>query len=255
RTAGRGGLRLPRRWGRRDPRPSRKPTRRALHCGDACGDGEIGVHWILAIVGAVVGAVLSAGDAILLGLFAGALLGWQGARLAQLRQRLVELEGGAPVAVPATAAPPAPAPVAATAAAAPVAATAAAAPPTPVPTPAAASGAVPPAPAATTAASPAPVRTPPPAPPRRHRPALGERLARLLRRWFMEGNVPAKVGALVTFFAVGAGLKLAVDEGWVTLPIEFRLTGIAAAAIAALAWGWPSRAARPVLAVTLQGLA
>src|SRR5690606_29792176 len=96
------------------PRSCGKPTRRALHCANARSDGESGVHWVLAAIGALLGAALGEAEAIVLGLVAGALLGWQGARIAQLRQRLAALEGRGHVAPPAeTAIPASPPPTAA----------------------------------------------------------------------------------------------------------------------------------------------
>jgi uncharacterized membrane protein len=74
-----------------------------------------------------------------------------------------------------------------------------------------------------------------------------------IKRWFTEGNVPVKVGMLVLFAGVAALLKYAADEGWFTLPIEFRLAGIAVAAIAALGFGWRQREQRRSFALSLQG--
>lgn len=210
------------------------------------------MQWILAIVGALVGLALAdGGDEELVGLVAGALIGWQGVRLAQLQRRLAALEGRAVAgsrAPQGAAAPPA-----------------AVVGPTPaaMPTDASASSGAPratapaaPAPAAVRSPSPAATAAqPPPARPPRREPSLDARVGRLLRRWFMEGNIPAKVGALVTFVAIAMGVRLAVGEGWISVPIELRLAGIALAAVAALVWGWRSRAARPVFAITLQGLA
>lgn len=74
-----------------------------------------------------------------------------------------------------------------------------------------------------------------------------------IRNWFSVGNVPVKVGMLVLFAGVAALLKYAADAGWFTLPIEFRMAGIALAAIAALVFGWRQRVARPAFALSLQG--
>ena len=102
---------------------------------------------------------------------------------------------------------------------------------------------------------------PPPTPPRVERPAaprtpspdpLGKAVA-WIKRWFTEGNVPVKVGMLVLFAGVAALLKYATDEGWLTLPIELRLAGIALAATAALAFGWRERARRRSFGLALQG--
>lgn len=74
-----------------------------------------------------------------------------------------------------------------------------------------------------------------------------------IRDWFSVGNVPVKVGMLVLFAGVAALLKYAADAGWFSFPIEFRLTGIAIAAIAALLFGWRQRHARPAFGLSLQG--
>ncbi|MGN6518837.1 MAG: DUF2339 domain-containing protein [Dokdonella sp.] len=109
-----------------------------------------------------------------------------------------------------------------------------------------------PAPAARpTAPAPAPhVAT---RPPRSSGPDPLQRFASGLKRWFSEGNVPVKVGMLVLFAGVAALLKYAADEGWLSLPIELRLAGVALAAIAALAFGWRERARRPSFGLALQG--
>lgn len=103
-----------------------------------------------------------------------------------------------------------------------------------------------------TAPSPAtpPPATPPPSFDRVPRPGMIERA---LRRGFTEGNVPVKVGMLVLFAGVAALLKYAADQGWLQLPIALRLAGLAACALAALAFGWWQRQQRPSFALSLQG--
>ena len=75
----------------------------------------------------------------------------------------------------------------------------------------------------------------------------------LLKRWFTQGNVPVKIGVLVLFLGVAALLKYAADEGWLRVPIEFRLAGIAAAALAALAFAWSKRRSHRSFSLSLQG--
>lgn len=109
-------------------------------------------------------------------------------------------------------------------------------------------------------------RSPPPLPPLRTGNAwrsaasastddqdLAGRMARAVWRFFTEGNAPVKVGILVLLAGVGAFLKYAVDQEWLRMPPEFRLIGIALAAVAALVFGWRQRASRPVFALSLQG--
>ena len=74
-------------------------------------------------------------------------------------------------------------------------------------------------------------------------PTLGERITPPSKRWLFEGNLPVKIGAILIFLGVGYLLKLAADEGWFALPIEFRYLGVATAALGALAWGWMQRSA------------
>lgn len=74
-----------------------------------------------------------------------------------------------------------------------------------------------------------------------------------LKRWFSEGNVPVKIGMLVLIAGVAALLKYATEEGWLHLPIELRMAGIALAAMAALAFGWRERQRRRSFGLALQG--
>lgn len=74
-----------------------------------------------------------------------------------------------------------------------------------------------------------------------------------VRRWFTEGNVPVKVGMLVLFAGVAALLKYASDQGYLSVPIELRLAGIALAALAGLVFGWRQRVGRRSFGLSLQG--
>src|SRR5690606_40423598 len=76
--------------------------------------------------------------------------------------------------------------------------------------------------------------------------------ARLLR-WFTTGNVIAKVGMLVLLAGVAALLKYASDQGWLSVPIGWRLAAVAAAALAGLGFGWRQRGARRAFALTVRG--
>lgn len=90
-------------------------------------------------------------------------------------------------------------------------------------------------------------------PPEPRQPGIIERAFDAARNWLTVGNVPVKIGMLVLFFGVAALLKYAADAGWFTLPIEFRLIGIAVAALAGLVFGWRQRAKRSAFALSLQG--
>lgn len=87
----------------------------------------------------------------------------------------------------------------------------------------------------------------------RTQPDFIERAVTAVRRWFTEGNVPVKIGMLVLFAGVAALLKYATDQGWLSVPIELRLAGIAAVAIGALGFGWRERTRRRTFALSLQG--
>ncbi|GAB3381422.1 DUF2339 domain-containing protein [Lysobacter fragariae] len=90
-----------------------------------------------------------------------------------------------------------------------------------------------------------------PTPPRRPDPlTLG---LRAVRRWFTEGNVPVKVGVLVLFAGVAALLKYATDQGWLHLPIELRLAGVALSALGGLVFAWRQRETRRSFALAVQG--
>ncbi|MFA1720478.1 DUF2339 domain-containing protein [Xanthomonas campestris] len=96
--------------------------------------------------------------------------------------------------------------------------------------------------------------TPPPsAPTPPPTPNAIERAASALKRWFTEGNVPVKVGMLVLLAGVASLLKYASDQGWMRMPVELRLAGISAVALAGLVFGWRQRTVRPGFALALQG--
>jgi len=90
---------------------------------------------------------------------------------------------------------------------------------------------------------------PPPPPP----PNFADVALRAVKRWFTVGNVPVKVGMLVLLAGVAALLKYGNDQGWFHLPMELRLAGVAAAALAGLVFGWRQRIDRPAFALALQG--
>lgn len=87
-------------------------------------------------------------------------------------------------------------------------------------------------------------------PPSREPPAQPGALAGLWDRLF-GGNLVVKVGIVVLFFGVAFLLRYAYER--VHVPIELRLTGIAAGAIALLLIGWRLRHSRPGYALALQG--
>lgn len=84
-------------------------------------------------------------------------------------------------------------------------------------------------------------------------PTLSERIAAIVKAWFTEGNVPVKVGVVVTFFGIAALLRYAYAQGYFNFPIEYRLLMVAAGALTALAFGWRERMRNPPFALSLQG--
>ena len=123
----------------------------------------------------------------------------------------------------------------------------------------AASQAVLPAATATQSPSSPPLPPPLPAPAPPFEPAAPrepgwlEILLARIKSWFTEGNVPVKIGVLVLLFGVAAALKYAAAQGYFTLPIEVRLALIGAAALAGLVLGWRERRRRPAFGLSLQG--
>ena len=118
----------------------------------------------------------------------------------------------------------------------------------PTVTPAVAPPPIPATPRAAAAPPPRPATPPPPA-----TPDVFTLAARAVKRWFTVGNVPVKIGMLVLLAGVAALLKYALDQGMLTLPIELRLAGIAAAALAGLVFGWRQREDKRAFALAVQG--
>jgi uncharacterized membrane protein len=213
------------------------------------------VHWLGGFLGALFGALVGGGGSAFLGLVLGALVGWQSARIGELRRRLGTLEARIEGRI-VVAAPPSPAPEVTVSAPEPTAA-----PPVPA-------DGLQPEPLVTVPKAADEVRSPPAeASPAEtptgwgapvagaQTPTIFDHLGGLLRRWFIEGNVLVKLGALVLFVGVAAALKYASDQGLLRLPIELRLAAIALGAIALLVWGWRRRVAQPAFGLSLQGAA
>lgn len=110
-----------------------------------------------------------------------------------------------------------------------------------------------PAPQSESPALPAGSSTPPSLEPAPSSPSLFSELAGRVSSWFTTGNVPVKLGVLLSFIGVAFFLKYAVDNELLTLPIELRLLSIAMAGLAMLAIGWRLRQRLRVYALSLQG--
>ena len=70
---------------------------------------------------------------------------------------------------------------------------------------------------------------------------------------FGQMNWPVKIGVLVLFVGLAAMLRYAADQGWLSMPIELRLVGIALLGIVGLWVGWRQRIKRRVFGLSLQG--
>jgi uncharacterized membrane protein len=101
-----------------------------------------------------------------------------------------------------------------------------------------------------------PTSRPPPARRERAPNAFEDQVAGWLQAakgWLFGGNLVAKIGLMILFIGVAFLLRFA--SAYVVVPIEVRLAGIAAGAIAMLGWGWSIRNKRPGIALPAQGAA
>ena len=74
-----------------------------------------------------------------------------------------------------------------------------------------------------------------------------------LKDWLTSGNVPVKVGVILSFFGVSFLFKWAVDRHLILFPIELRLGLVAVGAIVLLVLGWRLRESMRVYGLALQG--
>ena len=82
-------------------------------------------------------------------------------------------------------------------------------------------------------------------------PGIGEHSIAVAKRWLTTGNVPVKVGIIISFFGVAFLLKYAVEKD--VIPIGARYFGIVGFAAVLLALGWRMRSDERVYALSLQG--
>jgi uncharacterized membrane protein len=71
--------------------------------------------------------------------------------------------------------------------------------------------------------------------------------------WITTGNVPVKVGVIVSLFGVGFLVKEGIDRRLLVLPLEVRLMLVALFGIVLLVLGWHLRARQRTYALSLQG--
>ena len=210
---------------------------------------------ILALLGGVVGgAFLSDFGGFVLGAVVGGLAGWVADLAGRVRmlERRLEARKTSDARAPATEAPPArvapvvapPAPVVRSAEPAQPASTDATLAPQPaVDAPRVASA--PAVPAAAPAGRAAPRRP--------IQPSAFDVLLANIWRWFTTGNVPVKVGVVLSLFGVGFLVKEGIDREWLVLPLELRLMFVALFGIGLLVLGWRLRTRQRTYALSVQG--
>ena len=79
------------------------------------------------------------------------------------------------------------------------------------------------------------------------------RVTDVMKGWLTSGNVPVKVGVVLSLFGMAFFIREAIDRELFNLPIEFRLAGVAAFGLGLLLVGWRLRERRRVYALSLQG--
>lgn len=72
-------------------------------------------------------------------------------------------------------------------------------------------------------------------------------------RWLLKGNLAVKAGVLVSFFGVAFLLKHAVEQGWMSAPIEFRLLVVAAFGGGLIWLGLRLKKSHRIYALSIQG--
>lgn len=202
---------------------------------------------VLIIVGGIAGLFLASGSDALLGMGAGAAAGYLFAQLRSLQKRLRHMELEFNRAKESSPRPPAIG--AATRPAKPVVKVQAAAVPTSPQH--VRSSVAPPLAVKSAAAGAAP--TPPPLQPIIQTPGPLNKILDMAKGWLTTGNVPVKLGVIVSFFGVAFLLRYAVDQGLIVVSIEARYFGVTALAGVLLAIGWRLRERLPVYALSLQG--
>ena len=215
---------------------------------------SIDISIVFALIGAVIGLGLAGGPGFVFGAAAGFLAG----RVKQLSDRLTALEkdkpaaglangweGAAPVResvdprgeAAGTSAPLTPAPPREGSTAAPMQRVEAHAPPPP------------------RDESPGTAQAPPQ---RRTHPtdrtaSAVTRVAESVKEWFTSGNLPVKVGVVLSLFGVAFLVREAIDRQLFDLPIEWRLAGVAAFGFGLLIVGWLLRERRRGYSLSVQG--
>jgi uncharacterized membrane protein len=84
-------------------------------------------------------------------------------------------------------------------------------------------------------------------------PGIADHAIEVAKRWLTTGNVPVKVGVIISFFGVGFLLKYAVENEVFTIPMSVRYLAVAAFAAVLLVIGWRKREENRVFALSIQG--
>lgn len=79
------------------------------------------------------------------------------------------------------------------------------------------------------------------------------RVTDFVKGWLTSGNVPVRVGVVLSLLGLAFFIREAIDRQLFNLPIVFRLVGVAAFGLGLLAVGWRLRERRRVYALSLQG--
>ena len=109
-------------------------------------------------------------------------------------------------------------------------------------------------PLASSAARAAPTAMGPPALPFRARELEAPSpIAQWLQSILSMENWPIKLGVLLLLIGLASGFRYLVAEGYLNVSIEIKMLGVAALALAALAFGWRQRTSRPSFGLALQG--
>lgn len=202
------------------------------------------MQWLPIITGGVIGLWLAAGSKAFLGFVAGAAVGYLLFQLRSLQEKVKELS--ARIESPAEARPPVEPKAEVPEREPPLLRPLARTPPAPAPAAVAQKKAEQPRPRALAGEARATL-------PGLRSPDWLDRLFEMAKRWLTTGNVPVKLGVIVSFFGVAFLLRYAVEKGYIVISIEARYLAVTAVAGVLLAIGWRLREKLPVYALSLQG--
>ena len=82
---------------------------------------------------------------------------------------------------------------------------------------------------------------------------VASRLFDLIKTWATTGNVPVKLGVLISLIGLAFLLGVALEQGWITLTIEVRHILVALFGVLLLVVGWRVQGRNPVYGLSLQG--